>query len=96
MCENKCKNCRRYIQHYALNDRFLFQVNYGHCTLPEMRRPKQPDTKACVKFECRPSEENPFVTKEYLSKRLLEHVLNMDLLPEIIDPMQGCTGGDFW
>ena len=85
MNHKQCKDCRQYIQHYTFNDHLLFRVNCGHCVLPEMRKTKRPDTKACNQFEPRDPEENAFVTKEYLSKPLLERVLSMELLPEIKD-----------
>ena len=77
-----CGNCSYYLRHYALDKRKIFRIYCGHCT---MGRPKKklPDTKACENFRPGPAQEEAFVSKEYLSKELLQYVLNLDLLPEI-------------
>ena len=77
-----CRNCSFYLQHYALKDGQLFRVHCGHCTFSRVRR-KQPDASACENFQMREVDEDAFVTKNYLCKELLRHVLNMELLPDI-------------
>ena len=42
-------------------------------------------TPACENYAFSPPDENSFASKEYLSRELLQHVLSLDLLPEIID-----------
>ncbi len=83
--QNKyCKQCIHFRQHYAFDQRKIFRVYCGHCTLGKARK-KQPDRLACDSFAAAPPDENAFVTKEYLSKELLRYLLNLELLPKIED-----------
>ena len=84
MSENKCKECQHFRQHYTFDARKIFRVYCGHCTLGRIKR-KQPDSHACESFVSSPVQEDAFVTKEYLSKELLQYMLNLELLPEIKD-----------
>ena len=81
MNEPECKDCQYFIQHYGLDNRRLYRIFCGHCIFRKTRT-KQPDAHACEHFLPAPPV-NTFVTKEYLSKELLQYVLNLDLLPEI-------------
>ena len=38
-----CQNCHYYVQHYAIDNRRIFRVHWGHCTLDRIRL-KQPGT----------------------------------------------------
>ncbi len=38
-----CQNCHYYVQHYAIDNRRIFRVHRGHCTLDRIRL-KQPGT----------------------------------------------------
>ena len=82
--EQQCKDCQYYIQHYALDGKKIFRVYCGHCTF---KRPKakRPDAKACENYIKGTSRESEFASKEYLSKALLEHMLRLELFPEISD-----------
>lgn len=82
MDENQCKNCQHFVQHLALNKRRLFRVHCGHCTFGKAKR-KQPDSKGCENYIPGSSPEEAFATKEYLSKELLQYMLQLELLPEI-------------
>ena len=84
MDEKQCRNCQHYLQHFALKGNRLLRVYCGHCIFIRAKR-KHPDTKACENFIPGSAPEEAFASKEYLSKELLQHVLNMDLLPEIED-----------
>ena len=77
-----CKDCGHFLQHYALDKRKLFQVYCGHCRKYPSKR-KRPDTPACDNFIIGISDEDAFVSKEYLSKELLQYLLNLELLPKI-------------
>ena len=79
-----CNTCTHYRQHYTFDHHKIFRVYCGHCTY---RKPKtkRPDSKACKYYLQSEAEGNAFVTKEYLSKALLEYVLGLELLPEIFD-----------
>ena len=79
-----CSQCQHYIQHYGVQNGAIYRLNCGHCRDFHKKR-KLPDTKACEHFVFGPGGENSFVRKEYLSKALLLRVLNMELLPEILD-----------
>lgn len=82
MEEKICRQCTNFIQHYGLRNHKLYKLYCGHCARGS---PKRPDAKACNSFAPVSDEEDPFATKAYLSKELLEYVLKMDLLPEILD-----------
>ena len=83
MEDRKCSECVYYRQHYGLDDKKIFRVYCGHCT--QGRKPtRKPDRIACEGFELA-RKEDAFVSKEYLSKELLRYILEMELLPEILD-----------
>ena len=44
---------------------------------------EKPDAAACKNFVSAPPREDAFATKEYLSKELLQYLLNLELLPQI-------------
>lgn len=77
-----CRTCAHYYQHYALNERRFYRVYCGHCPMKKSRK-VTPDTKACEQYEFSPPDEAAFVTKEYLSKALLDYILHLELLPKI-------------
>ena len=77
-----CKTCKYYQQHYAFDQRKIFRVYCGHCTYRKAKT-KRPDSRVCENYIRANYDEEPFVTKEYLSKKLLEYVLKLELLPEI-------------
>ena len=82
MGEKRCRECRYFLQHYTLDKRKIFRVYCGHCTLGRAKR-KQPDARICDQYSPGDPQEAAFVSKEYLSKELLQYVLSLDLLPEI-------------
>lgn len=81
--EKKCGSCKFYLRHYTFSEQTLFRVNCGHCTYAR-RKQRKPDANACENYIAE-TQTDPFVTKEYLSRRLLEYVLSLDVLPEIED-----------
>ena len=82
MDNHSCDTCAYYRQHYTLDHRKIFRVYCGHCTYQKVKT-KRPDSKACNNYLLSESAEKSFVTKEYLSKTLLEYMLGLELLPEI-------------
>ncbi len=84
MEKKHCRNCAYYYQHYALDKRKIFRVYCGHCTYKKIKK-KRPDSAACEMFSPAPLDEEAFATKEYLSKELLQYLLNLELLPHIED-----------
>lgn len=82
MNQNTCQFCIHYRQHYTFDRRKIFRVYCGHCTLGKARR-KLPDAVACEHFFLSDPDEQAFATKEYLSKELLQYLLNLELLPTI-------------
>ena len=84
MDNHSCKTCAHYRQHYTFDQRKIFRVYCGHCTYQKIKT-KRPDTKVCEHYLLSESAEKAFVTKEYLSKALLEYMLELELLPEIYD-----------
>jgi len=85
MKDNYCKDCAHFHQHYGLDEKKLFRVFCGHCTAIRRIRKRQPDTRACDLFVPTAPKEDAFVSKEYLSKALLEYMMQLDLLPQILD-----------
>ena len=83
MNKTTCKDCQYYFQHYSLCDGKLYRVFCGRCIFGRVRT-KRPFNKVCENFVSGPKDADAFISKEYLSKKLLEHVLNMELLPENI------------
>ena len=79
-----CKQCAHFLQHYAISEDRIFRVYCGHCTVPKVRR-KAPDAPVCDNFSPGSPDEDAFATKKYLSKTLLEYMLNLELLPELQD-----------
>lgn len=84
MRNNCCKECAYYHQHYALDNRKIYRVYCGHCSYDRARR-KKPDALACEFFQLAPPDESAFASKEYLSKELLQYLLNLEILPPIED-----------
>lgn len=82
MSEKFCKSCVHYHQHYALDQRKIFRVYCGHCAYsrPKTRRP---DAAGCEHYIQTAPDEAAFVTKEYLSKALLDYMMKLECLPEI-------------
>ena len=88
MENNTCKSCTYFRQHYTFDKRRIFRVNCGHCTYGSPKR-KRPYTAACDNYIYEEPNENGFVSKEYLSKELLQYVLNLEFLPTIEDAVDG-------
>ena len=84
MKQHICQTCYYFRQHYTFDQRKIFRVYCGHCVFDRPRR-KKPDTPGCINYSPSESQEAAFVTKEYLSKELLQYMLSMELLPEIQD-----------
>ena len=84
MSEKYFVECKHFRQHYTFDQRKIFRIHCGHCTMHKAKR-KKPDSKACDFFVLSPPQDQAFVSKEYLSKELLQYVLRLELLPEIED-----------
>ena len=84
MDNQSCKTCAYYRQHYTFDQRKIFRVYCGHCTYQKVKT-KRPDAKACAHYLLSEAAEEAFATKEYLSKALLEYMLELELLPEIYE-----------
>ncbi len=82
MKEYSCKDCIHFRQHYILSGETLMKVYCGHCTCARSKK-KKPDTAICANFLLSQSDTSAFVSKSYLTKELLQFVLDMELLPEI-------------
>ena len=82
MSDQCCSDCRYFLQHYTFDRSKIFRVYCGHCTLDRVKH-KRPNAKACKSFVPGPAQEDAFVSKEYLSKALLQYVFSLELLPEI-------------
>lgn len=82
MWEHYCRDCRYYIPHYTFMHTKIVEVHCGHCTHSCLKS-KKPNSKACEYYAASTGKEDLFVSKEYLSKALLQYILSLDLLPEI-------------
>ncbi|MBE6916605.1 MAG: hypothetical protein E7470_01695 [Ruminococcaceae bacterium] len=82
-----CQQCKYYRQHYTLDSQRILRVYCGHCTNPTAKH-KRPHTAACNAFVPGTPDEDTFVSKEFLTKALLQRVLDMDLLPPIEDALK--------
>ena len=83
-----CKTCVHFRQHYGISEGRIFRIHCGHCTFPKVRT-KRPDANACQHYTLAPPDEDAFVSREYLTKSLLQYLLTLELLPTIADsPMQ--------
>lgn len=85
MNDSECRDCQHYIQHYGIDEKQIFALFCGHCTYMRAKH-KRPNTRACEHFTPAAPVEDSFVSKEYLSKALLEYMLRLDLFPKIQDP----------
>ena len=85
MEEKYCKDCAHFHQHYGLDEKKLFRVFCGHCTANSRVRKRQPDAPACDLFAAASPSKDAFVTKEYLSRTLVEYMMRLELLPPILD-----------
>ena len=88
MDEKTCKDCQHYFQHYVLRNKNLIRTYCGHCALGHRIKRKRPDMAACESFVPAPPDEDAFASKEYLSKELLQYMLELELLPQIEDSME--------
>ena len=77
--KNKCGNCTKYIQHYGIFDGKLRKVFYGHC-MEKNKCNLDEDSAACNLFVPGDPMDTRMVSKEYLTKELLQKVLSMSLL----------------
>lgn len=78
----QCKMCAHFFQHYGMGEKRLFRLYCGHCKQGRIKH-KKPDAPACTFFIRGERNEDAYASKEYLTKKLLEYVLEMELLPPI-------------
>lgn len=84
MSEPQCKDCQYFIQHYIISEGKICRIFSGHCIHSKSSH-KRSHNPACKHFLPGTPPEDDFATKTYLSKKLLEYILTLDLLPEIQD-----------
>lgn len=82
MEEKTCESCGYFIQHYAMRGGRVFWAHCGHCTFSKVRR-MRPDKKACEHYVAGEADRDGFVSREYLSKELLQHMMKLEILPQI-------------
>ena len=80
MEENRCKNCKHFLQHYIMDEGSCAAVNCGHCTVPRLKT-RKPDAPACVHYVRR---ETPApANRHFLTAELLRWIQTLELPPEI-------------
>jgi len=79
-----CGDCKYFRQHYIFNGERLSRVHCGHCVHPRLKH-RTPSTPSCPNFEQRMVGVEQFITKDFITKELLEYVLSLDLPPEITE-----------
>ena len=88
MNDTTCASCVYYKQHYILDGKKIIRIFCGHCTLKKknsFHRSRRSFAPICEEYIPGTSDEEAFVSQEYLSKALLDRVLNLPLLPTIED-----------
>ena len=88
MKDKTCSSCAYYRQHYILDGERILRIFCGHCTLTPKKsysRHKKPHALICDAYVPVTPDTEAFVSREYLSKALLDHVLSLPLLPNIED-----------
>lgn len=88
MNDQTCKECQHFRQHYTLCEGKLYRVFCVHCTFGRVQT-KRPFNKVCDNFVPGSKDTDAYVSKAYLSKKLLEYVLSLKLLPEKIEDLPG-------
>jgi len=77
-----CKSCTHFYQHYGMRNGKVYKVFCGHCVAakgrPRMCRPYQ---KVCENYSPGVDPVEDYVTKEYLTKALLDRILKLELWP---------------
>lgn len=76
--ESTCKQCTHYVQHYGLFEGKLRPLFCGHCLLNH-KKSRKPYMPVCEQFVQDTPVEDKMVTKEYLTRALLQHILDMEL-----------------
>lgn len=88
MEKKRCDSCGFFKQHYGLDGKKLYRLHCGHCMKAKahlLSKGRKPDAPVCDLYVPGEPDTSRFVDKEYLSKRLLDYVLNLPLLPPIED-----------
>ena len=79
-----CRSCIHYRQHYILDSQRCSRVCCGHCVYPRIKH-RSPENRACDYFKQCSSEDLPnrAETIDFLTKEVLQRILDMPLPPEI-------------
>ncbi len=90
-----CNTCGYYHRHYVLSEGKIIQIHCGHCTYGRIRT-KRPTAKACDNYSLSDPPENAFVTREYLTRELLEYIMKMELLPPVVGVVEKTERERLW
>lgn len=82
-----CKDCQHFIQHYGNKDGRFFQLNCGHCKIRKKRQ-NRPSDHICKLFSPGIPDLMEPVTKEYLTKDILDYILRLDLLSDLLEEIK--------
>jgi len=78
--KSTCSSCKYFIQHYTLLNGHLNEVDCGHCIKPRVKT-RKPETAACGHYAVKSPDKEALVSREYLTRALLEKLLSLQLAP---------------
>ena len=80
-----CQTCKYFYQHYYLDSTYGFALDCGHCSHSRIKHCK-PKVPACKHYTARtdsPSLPDRARVIQFLTTKVLERILEMELPPEI-------------
>ena len=88
MVSQICRNCEHFHQHYVIDDQRYMAVPCGHCASPKLKN-RKPTQAACAYFSQRsapPPHPDRNEVMHFLTKQMLEYILELPLPPEEVTP----------
>ena len=92
-----CETCTHFKQHYYLDDQYCTALDCGHCTYPRLRHRKA-SAPACKHYVVRdkpPRLPDRHGVIHFLTVKMLEHILTLELPPEIKKSSEICSDEGF-
>ena len=86
-----CKSCTHFYQHFVLTETQGVATYCGHCVFPRHKRTR-PDQEACPHYQKQDKEKKHPCRQEtvnFLTTKVLERILALELPPEIEEEKTG-------